>query len=182
MARSRPNADELARFSKKDADQYPYFQYWIARLAEILRATLTLPPPDLVDYKIPELISWLKVGLELKRLGQTDLMDFLRILPMPVADLLDEWFESPVLKGLFGSMGVFGSSFGPSAVGTAYLFLYHFLGAPHGHIRGSRFVRGGMANLADALSREALSRGVEIHCEAEVKEIILEGTGRLGLP
>lgn len=169
------NADELARFSQKDADQYPYFQYWLARLAEILRATLTLPPPDPVDYRIPELFSWLKVGRELKRLGQTELMDFLRFLPMPVADLLDEWFESPVLKGLFGSMGVLGSSLGPSAVGTGYLFLYQLLGAPHGQLRSSRLVRGGMVQLADALAREAISRGVEIHCAAEVDEIILEG-------
>jgi phytoene dehydrogenase-like protein len=78
-------------------------------------------------------------------------------------------------------MGLLGSSLGPSAVGTAYLFLYHFLGAPHGHIRGSRFVRGGMAQLADALSREAISRGVEIRCEVEVKEITLEGDRAVGV-
>ena len=58
--------------------------------------------------------------------------DLLRFMPMSIADLLDDWFESDVLKGALATTGVLNLSQGPRSGGTAFNFLHHYVGSPAG--------------------------------------------------
>ena len=96
-------------------------------------------------------------------------MEFLRVLPLTVKEFMDEWFESEVLKGVLGTAGVTGSLQGPQASGTAFVMLYHYMGAAaKGGFKASRFVRGGMGELSAALASAARKYGAEIHTGTEV--------------
>jgi phytoene dehydrogenase-like protein len=66
------------------------------------------------------------------------LEDLLRILPMPVAELLDDWFESDALKGALGAAGVLHVLQGPRSGGTAFRLLHHHVGCPPGVFRPGR--------------------------------------------
>ena len=165
--------EEIARFSRKDADRYPEFLYHIGRLAGVLREMMKLTPPDLTNLSTGQLIPWVRPALKIKRLGDREMMGFIRALPMPVEDFLDEWFESPVLKAALGAAGVAGSLRGPKSSGTALMMLYQ---ATRGGdaLWGIRYVRGGVGNLAEALASSARERGAEICTGMSVSRILVE--------
>ena len=124
--------------------------------------TTTLTPPSLEQAKAGDLIPWAKVGLKLKGLGQREMMEFLRVLPMTVKEFLDEWFESEALKGLLGVAGITGTMQGPQSSGTAFVMLYHYLGAADGGFKATRLVRGGTGQLSAALASAARQYGVHL--------------------
>ncbi len=163
---------EIARFSTADAEKYPAFVDLICRLAAVLQDAIRRTPPTLPEYSYGELFSWAPVGLKLKRLGKQDMVEFLRILPMSVEELLDNWFESPALKGALAAAGVTGTMQGPYAAGTVLMLLYNGLGASPGSLRASRFVRGGTGALSEALAQAAGGFGAEIRTGTAVSQIL----------
>jgi len=173
---------EIAHFSKADAEKFPAFVQLMTTLSGMLDSIMTLTPPRLTDNSPGQLLPWLQVGLKLKRLGKQDMMEFLRVLPMTVVEFLNEWFESEVLKGVLGAVGVSGSLQGPQSSGTAFVMLYHYLGAvANGGFRSSRFVRGGIGQLSAALAGAAQKHGVEIRTGVEVARIILNNNQATGV-
>lgn len=110
-------------------------------------------PPDIESTDARELARIAGLGLYVRRLGRQTVIDLARILPMSIAELLDDWFESDVLKGLLGALGVWHLKQGPRSGGTAFNFLHHHAGSPAGVFRPAR------SNVTQALS--SLS-GIEI--------------------
>jgi len=173
--------EEIGRFSQKDAEKFPVFAKLVCRLAEVLRGMLTRTPPTLPEYQYGELLSWASVAFKLKRLGNRDMVEFLRVLPMPVDEFLDSWFESPILKGALGAAGVTGTMQGPFAAGTALMLLYNAIGASEGSVRASRFVRGGTGALSEALASAARGFGAEIRTGLGVAQIVVEEDRATGI-
>jgi len=62
---------------------------------------------------------------------------------MSAADLLDEWFESDVLKAPMACSGIIGTFLGVRSPGTAYVLLHHYMGEIDGSSRAWSFARGG---------------------------------------
>ncbi|HXV44089.1 MAG TPA: NAD(P)/FAD-dependent oxidoreductase, partial [Anaerolineae bacterium] len=176
----RETQAEIARFSSTDAEKFPAFVRRVTALTGILDHIMTLTPPSLEQAKAGDLIPWAKVGLKLKGLGQREMMEFLRVLPMTVKEFLDEWFESEALKGLLGAAGITGAMQGPQSSGTAFVMLYHYLGAADGGFKATRLVRGGTGQLAAALASAARQYGAEIRTEAEVSRILIEENANTG--
>ena len=126
MARS---AESIRRVSARDAQRWPQFCKRMARLARFLEALYAEPPPDPLSAGF----AW-----RARRLGSQGLEDLLRILPMPVAELLDDWFENDALKGALGGAGVLHLLQGPRSGGTAFRLLHHHVGCPPGVFRAPR--------------------------------------------
>ena len=157
MAKS---VEAIRRVSAKDAERWPKFCARMARLARFLEAVYAAPPPDPLSPRF---------ALRARMLGRTGLADLLRILPIPVAELLDDWFESDALKGALGAAGVQHILQGPRSSGTAFRFLHQHVGCPQGVFRPPR------SNVLEVLRR--LPR-VELQ-ETEVAAItVREGTAR----
>lgn len=171
----------IARHSPADADQYPAFIQQMASLTTVLRETMTLAPPQLPHLEVGELASWLRVAVKARRLGERRMMDFLRVLPMPVADYLDEWFESGLLKAAIASLGVVGRPLGPRAPGTALALLYQACSDWETGLPGVRQVRGGMGQLGAALAAAARRCGAQLRTGAGVERILLEGDRATGI-
>ncbi len=174
------SADEIAQFSQKDAGQYPAFIQKFGRMSQILQEIFLLTPPDLIDRSVSDLYPWSKVGLKLKRLGNKDMMEFLRVLPMPAAEYLDEWFESDLLKGALGASSVTGMMQGPRSSGTTLTMLFQAADG-RGHVRASRFVRGGMGELSVVLANAARQNGAEIRTNASVSHILVQDERATGV-
>lgn len=167
-------AAEIKRFSQADAEKYPAYLHWIAEMTGILAEILTLTPPPVPGFTPGMLLPWLRVALKARRLGKRDLMEFVRVLPLPVSDFLDEWFESPALKAALGVAGVSGNLLGPRAPGTTVMLLYQALNAGQAGFRSSRFVAGGMGRLSQALASAAVEHEAELRCNAGVARVLLE--------
>ena len=71
------------------------------------------------------------------------MIEFLRMLPMSVRELLDDWFESEPLKAAVARRRRRGLRQGPRSGGTAFVLLHHLVGAPPGSVRGARRWRAG---------------------------------------
>ena len=166
------NPAEIARFSTSDSEKYPAFMRLVHKLSQALHGMMLMTPPSLAQTNYEELLAWARAGLKIKGLGKREMMEFLRVLPMPVAEFLEEWFDHPGLQAALGAPGVTGSMQGPLAAGTAFMMLYHLLGEHNGGFRASSFVRGGMGELCRALASAAEEHGAEIRTAAEVDRIL----------
>jgi phytoene dehydrogenase-like protein len=108
------SAEAIRRMSPRDADVWSEFCDRMAKLAALLEELYLAPPPGLVD---------LRFALKIRRLGRVGMEDLMRLLPMPVAELLDDWFESDALKGALGALAVRDLQQGPRSAGTAFRLL-----------------------------------------------------------
>ena len=160
----------IAAFSAKDAEQYPKFLNSFARISAVLRAVAGSAPPSIDDPTAADVIELLKTGRAFRALGKADAYRLLRWMPMAVADLASEWFESEPLRATIAAGGVLGSFLGPWSAGSAAVLL--MLGAGDGQpVASGWFSVGGPATLAAALAAAARQAGVEIRTGAEVARI-----------
>src|SRR5256886_14979012 len=97
-------------------------------LATFLARLYIAPPPDIESREPLELARIAGLGLYVRRLGKQTIIDLARVLPMSIAELLDDWFESDTLKGVLGAIGVWHLRQGPRSGGTAFNFLHHHAG------------------------------------------------------
>ena len=88
-----------------------------------------------------------------------------------MADLLDEVFESDIVKGAFATQGVIGTLAGPHTPGTAYVMAHHYMGGLFDGAGVWGYVKGGMGAVTAALARSAESAGAVIRVDAEVARI-----------
>ncbi len=116
-----------------------------------------------------------------RALGRKHVNDLLRVLPMPVADLLDEWFESDILKGAIAANGVRDITWGPKEAGTAYALLYNWALSDPGPFRSAGVVVGGIGAMSEALAASARSFGAEIRTAAAVERIATEEGRAVGV-
>ena len=123
------SAEAIRRVSPRDAGLWPEFCDRMAKLAALLEELYLAPPPSLVD---------LRFALKIRRLGRVGMEDLMRLLPMPVAELLDDWFESDALKGALGALAVRELQQGPRSAGTAFRLLHFHVGNPPGVFRPPR--------------------------------------------
>jgi phytoene dehydrogenase-like protein len=159
MARS---VAAIQRLSPRDAAKWPAFCERMARLAKRLEALYTAPPPDLMTRDPRELLRVAGFVLGVRRLGRQGVEDLLRVMPMAVADLLDDWFECDALKAVLGSSGIMHLCQGPRSGGTAFRLLHHHVGNPAGVFRSPA------SNLRRVLAQR---RGIELRRRAEVARI-----------
>ena len=174
-------SEEIGRFSKADAARFDDFCALIKKLTGFLGVMNKLPLPEHGESKSVPIIELVKAAWKFHRLGDNDMRELLRVLPMSIADFLNEWFESEALKAALAGRAVFGTLYGPRAQGTSFVFLQHLLGEPNGAFRTSGFVRGGPGNLSQALKRAAESYSTEIRCSAEVAAIMTKGGSATGV-
>lgn len=168
---------EIAKFSERDAAQWPAFRQQVERFTSMLRGMLLLTPPDLASLNRNDLMSWAPLALQIRRQGGEDMMELFRVLPMAARTYLDEWFESDALKGALGGSAVTGTALGPRSAGTNLMFFYQNLGGLLNH----RFVTGGIGRLPEALAAAAQAHGATIRTGAGVEQILIDNGAAVGV-
>ncbi len=190
--------DEIARWSKKDAEAWPRWNAWLAGLAEVMGPLLTRVPPTIGSHSPSDLADLARLVWSNRGVDQRTIADLTRLMSMSIADLLDDWFESPQVKGAMAVNGVIGTWAGPYAPGTAYVMAHHSIGdvgdgSGPGHGLGSwGYPEGGMGAVSAAIGRSAESFGAEIRTSARVERVsthagrvtgvVLEGGEELTAP
>ncbi|MGH2522565.1 MAG: phytoene desaturase family protein [Anaerolineales bacterium] len=173
--------ESLRRHSRADADRWPAFSKRMAQLAAVLEAIDGVTIPPITTTNLAELIPLLGVGEPVRRLGKKGLPEFLRVLPMSVAELLNDWFETDALKGTLGASGVHGLTQGPRSTGTSFLFLHHHIGLPLNVFRAARMATGGIGAFAQALASAAKGFGAQIRTGAEAAQVIVKNDKAVGV-
>jgi phytoene dehydrogenase-like protein len=167
-------AEGLMSHSAKDATAWPEFSTRMQALAGFLGELYRRAPPQLEATELADYLALARLGLKFRGLGRTGMVDLLRALPMPLADLLDEWFESDRLKGVLAALGVANTCQGPASGGTALNFLHRHVGAERG-IFGDRLrLQTGGSALISALADRARLASVTIEVKAEVRRLLVD--------
>ncbi|MCP4415680.1 MAG: NAD(P)/FAD-dependent oxidoreductase, partial [Chloroflexi bacterium] len=154
---------------------YPKFVELIGKISQVVAGLKNMTPPDLPVVGLRDMMELLNMANPVRGLGRKNIAQVIRVLPMPIADLLNEWFESDVVKGTIAASSLNNISWGPQEAGTAYTFLYNWAGSNVGLFRSSGQVKGGMGALTQALSKAAKSFGAEILTNSEVVNINQQG-------
>jgi phytoene dehydrogenase-like protein len=176
------NHEEVSKWSKKDADAMPRWDAWLAGLADVLGPLLLTVPPNLGSHRPRDLAETLRLAWRNRGLDVRTLADVTRLMTMSIADLLDDWFESPQVKGALAVNGVIGTWAGPYEPGTAYVMAHHSIGdVGDGHLGNWGFQEGGMGGVSSAIERAAVSFGAEIRTNARVTRVIVEGGQAVGV-
>ena len=172
---------EIGRLSTRDAEKFPEFCSLTKKLSEFLLTLYSIPLPDRATPGEFHPMKLIKTAWKFHRLGKKEMYEFLRILPMSMADLLNEWFESETLKAAIAASGMLASFAGPRQQGTAYNFLHHQIGAAPGAFRAGGFIRGGINQFPRALSLTAQQHGAEIRTDAEVVTVTTKNGAATGV-
>ncbi|MBF2019184.1 MAG: NAD(P)/FAD-dependent oxidoreductase [Hydrococcus sp. C42_A2020_068] len=159
---------EIARYSQRDAQKYAEFiQYW-SRLIGAIAPLFNVPPQAIVDivrnYDLDSLKNVLAVAGSRKKA-----LDFIRTMISSPQDLLDEWFDTEIVKAplarLAAEIGAPPSQKG-IAVGTMMMAMRHNPGMAR--------PRGGTGALTQALVKLVKNKGGVILTEQTVKQVLVE--------
>lgn len=174
-------AEEIGRFSRDDAGKWPAFVEQLARFAKVLEAVYAITPPHVPDAAGGDLMALFGLGRRLRKLGRREMVEFLRVTPMSVAEWLDDWFVTDALKGAVGASGITRILQGPRSAGTGFVLLHHHVGRPAGAVRAAHVVKGGLGALGRALAAAAKGFGAEIRTTAPVREVVVREGRVLGV-
>ena len=163
-------AEEIGKFSAKDATQYPLLQASLQKIGRVIADALKLPPPNIDDPSRSDLWAMLQTGRSLRKLGKKDMYRLLRWGPMAVADLAAEFFETELLRATVAARGIFGTAMGPWSAGSSLVLLIRAAGDSH-PAGSANFALGGIGAVTQAMTNAALEAGAEIRTDADVKEI-----------
>ncbi|MBM4189060.1 MAG: NAD(P)/FAD-dependent oxidoreductase [Gemmatimonadetes bacterium] len=172
---------ELARLSRSDAERWPAFAGLLGMTAGFLGRLYTSPPPRIDADSIGEYFSLAKLGRSLRGLGKREMVEVLRTVPLSAAELLDDWFESDLLKGALAALAVADVSQGPMSGGTAFTLLHRLVGAAPGVVGERTRLAGGGPALVSALLDRARAAGVELRFAAPVTQILVKDDAVAGV-
>jgi phytoene dehydrogenase-like protein len=157
-------ASEIAKHSERDAGRYTEYRAFIDRVRGFVNGVFDESPPGLGSIDARNFWPVMKKGVGFRRLGKHDAVELFRIIPMSLADWLDEWFETDLLKALLAAPAIRGAFVGPRSPGSAInLLLWECRKGPS--------VKGGSGELVSALEAAARGAGAEIRTGALVSEI-----------
>jgi phytoene dehydrogenase-like protein len=168
---------EVARYSKRDAQQLPAYYTMLDQVADVLKALLLVTPPNIGGSFLGELPSAWKSMQAFKRLDMSARRDVLDLFTLSAADLLERWFESEPIKAAFGFDAVVGNFASPYTPGSAYVLLHHVFGEVNGKPGIWGHAVGGMGAITQAMAKECAARGVEITLNAPVARVLVDGEG-----
>ena len=164
-------AEELRSRSAADAEAYPAFDRRVRAIASFLAYVGVTTPPDLRAPSLSDAVAGLGLGRAFRGLGRGPRREALRILPMAVADLVEEAFSSDLLRGAIAARAVQHAALGPRSAGTAATLLMDSAGNDGGAAGQTVYARGGPGALAEALAAAVRAAGAEIRTGAEVAAI-----------
>jgi phytoene dehydrogenase-like protein len=165
---------EMARFSRHDADAYARYSADTMRQCRLIRDFLLRTPPDPTSFKPRDIRELIAIGSKFLALGEDRLYETIRFWTMSVAEYLDEYFETDVIKAAMSGSGIIGTALGIHSPGTAYVLLHHYMGDVDGNVGTWGFARGGMGAVSNAIAGALQAYGGEIRTEAGVERILVK--------
>jgi phytoene dehydrogenase-like protein len=169
---AQKTAEEIGRFSKKDAEAYLEFGRYFERVGMLLKDLMFVIPPNLTLRDVPR---WLAVAARVRHWTRRDVSEAVRLFTLSGADFLDEWFEDDRVKGALATQTIIGAWCGPMSPGSAYVLVHHWIGEVNGHPGAWGWVHGGMGAVSRSLAECARAAGAEIRDSAAVKRVVVRG-------
>src|SRR5216117_1050692 len=79
----RKTLEEIAKFSPRDAEQYPAYEEHLGKLSVFVESMLLATPPDFPPRSAGDFLEYLKIAARMARLGRKELIGLVKIFPQP---------------------------------------------------------------------------------------------------
>jgi phytoene dehydrogenase-like protein len=147
-----------------DAEAYRRFAAQMRRFADALKPFWLKTIPRAAPGKWSDMSTFARIGLKLRLLGKDDMREFMRVAALPARDLVDENFDSELLKAVLCWDGLIGSKMAPRSPNNAVLPMLY---------RTAQGQSGTPGSLIEALQASARAAGVEIRTGTTVDRILV---------
>jgi phytoene dehydrogenase-like protein len=175
----------IAKLSERDAGRIDAFNSELQTIADVLRQFVLRAPPNIVQgfglNTLSEAINALGTANILRGLTLEQQRTLLDLFTRSAGEMLDDWFESDLVKALFGFDAIVGNYASPYAAGSAYVMLHHAFGEVNGKKGVWGHAIGGMGAITQAMASAARAHGAEIETDAGVREVIVERDRAVGV-
>lgn len=173
--------EQISKFSKKDAENYPKYEEMLTEIAEVLEPMMAMVPPNIGKLSFSDFMTYGKFGFKNRHKIKENWGDMFRLLTGSANDLLNDWFESDELKSTLATDAVIGANASPSMPGTAYVLFHHVMGECNG-VRGVwGYMRGGMGGLTQSIAKSCKALGVDIFTETPIQKIMVKDGKAVGV-
>ncbi|MFC4625229.1 phytoene desaturase family protein [Daeguia caeni] len=165
---------EIAQFSKKDAENYPKFVAHMNGMIPYIRRLLFETPVDPSTGKIKDLGKTMALAWRMKDIGSR-IYDIWDLLTLSAYDYLKRWFESDEVLTAYGCYAS-GSAglISPKTPGSAYVLARPLMRDSTTPAGGGGLIRGGMGSISDALYKVATRYGAEVITGHMVRKVNIE--------
>ena len=168
---------ETIKGTLSDADRASWHELRekLLRFANVLRPFKAMTPPRLGKSVGNEMLKLAGLGLKIRGLGRDDLREFMRLMLINVADVLDDELKDDRLKGVVAFDTVLGAHLGPRSPNSLLLLLNRLAGET------LSLPAGGMGSVASAMAKAVQALGVDIRVKAKVKSVNIAGDRATGV-
>ena len=166
-------AASINQFSASDASRWSDFKRAGLRLAGFLARLNSQTPPPIDGPMSGEIWRLIGLGRAARKLGRHDLAMLTRWMPMSIADITGEWFESDVLRAAVAAHAICGHPAGPRSAGTGAMYLTRLAADPM-PVGSGVTARGGPGAVAAAIAKIAEQRGVSIRAGERVTQLVTQ--------
>lgn len=159
-----------------DGTAYLALHKRLTAFAGVLAPFRGLTPPRIAKGVGNDYLRLAKLGLGLRMLGKDEFREFLRMILINVADVLDDDLTDDRLKGALAFDATLGAWLGPRSPNSLILLLNRLS-------MGASFSvpKGGMGAVAAAMVGAVEAAGVAVRVNAPVARVIVEGDRAVGV-
>ena len=168
------NYHEIARHSIEDAEAAQDLDHLISRMARAIKPWMDRIPPNRLSSDPVEVnaLNELKVYLEDLDPEVLDLIE--KCTTCSIAEILEGYFETDLIKAMYASSGIIGSRCGPRDRESGLVWLFHKLGEYDGLPGSWGFHKGGNGGFTQALARSVEDFGGKVRTNAGVDKVLYE--------
>ena len=176
------NGGKLESGTLSQGDRHGLAEYHarMLKFARVLAKQHNRRPPRLGGGGRSDMMGAAMLGLDIRLLRREDMREFLRIAGINIYDVLEEIFESPILKGALALDAVLGTNLGPRSNNSVLALLHRLSGQAQAN-EGPSIPEGGMGAIAEAMAAAARAASATIRTGSPVKRILLEGDAVSGV-
>jgi len=169
------------KVSIEDKIAFKEYRRFMSRFARVIGKLHNRIPPRFASGDRSDLIRLGKLALDIRLLGRDDMREFLRIAGINIYDVLQENFDSDLLKGALAMDAVLGAYSGPRSNNSVFTALHRLSGNTGDPAGAISLPRGGMGAVSEALAAAARKHGAQIRTSSPVARITMDGDHVIGV-
>ncbi len=169
------NGDSVSGGDATESDQtaLPAFLKRMGKFARLLETYFSKTPPRFTP-EWSNLKTMASLGLDMRFMGREDMRELMRVIGINIYDVVQEQFDSEMLKAAMGFDAVLGTHLGPRSPNSMLTWLYRLTGSVAGQRGALAIPKGGIGAVSCAIASAAEAQGVEIRNNAPVARILLD--------
>lgn len=162
-----------ADISSEDQAALKQYRRLMGRFAGVIGKLHKGAIPRIASGEFSDLLSLGRLALSIRMLGRTDMQEFLRLAAINIYDVMEEYFDHPMLKAALALDAVLGTHLGARSNNSVFTALHRSSGTMGGNQGSVWLPRGGMGSVTAAMAAAATKFGAEIRTGSAVKRIYM---------